>query len=81
LTAVEDWQDKYQKGVVYFLAHDQVRGVLLWNVWDQVDAARDLIAKGESIGAENLIGYIGDWGALDEALKETYPASDPLATW
>ncbi len=81
LTTVEDWQDKYQKGVVYYLKDDQVRGVLLWNVWDQVDTARDLIAKGDSIIPENLIGYIGDWGALDEALKETFPASDPIANW
>lgn len=30
--------------VVYYLTDDQVVGVLLWNVWGAVDAARDLLA-------------------------------------
>ncbi len=38
-----DWKEKYREGVVYYLADDKVRGVLLWNVWDKVDAARALI--------------------------------------
>jgi len=46
LEMVEDWKDG-QVGtvVVYYLKSGQVRGVLLWNVWDSVDAARDLIAQ------------------------------------
>ena len=32
-------------GVVYYLKSGQVRGVLLWNVWDSVDKARELIAE------------------------------------
>lgn len=43
---VEDWKDgEIGTGVVYYLKGGQVRGVLLWNVWDSVDAARDLIAE------------------------------------
>ncbi len=42
---VEDWKDKPKKGVVYYLHEQQVKGVLLWNVWEKVDAARDLIEK------------------------------------
>ena len=46
LDMVEDWKDgQVGTGVVYYLQADQVRGVLLWNVWDSVDAARDLIAE------------------------------------
>jgi len=30
--------------VLYYLEGTRVRGVLLWNVWGQVDAARALIA-------------------------------------
>jgi hypothetical protein len=32
----------------------RVRGVLLWNVWDQVDAARKLIAEAGPFRAEDL---------------------------
>ncbi len=42
---VADWTEPYQKGVIYYLQGGRVRGVLLWNVWDQVDAARRLIAE------------------------------------
>ncbi len=40
---VEDWQEHGKKGVVYYLGDQRVRGVLLWNVWDRVDDARELI--------------------------------------
>jgi NADPH-dependent 2,4-dienoyl-CoA reductase/sulfur reductase-like enzyme len=45
LETVADWQEPYRKGVVYYLREGRVRGVLLWNVWDRIAAARDLIAE------------------------------------
>jgi 3-phenylpropionate/trans-cinnamate dioxygenase ferredoxin reductase component len=46
LDLVEDWKDgQIGTGVVYYLKAGQVRGVLLWNVWDSVDQARELIAE------------------------------------
>lgn len=51
---VEDWQEPYRKGVVYYLREGRVRGVLLWNVWDQVEAARRLIAEPGPIGPDGL---------------------------
>ena len=46
LEMVEDWKDgEIGTGVVYYVKAGQVRGVLLWNVWDSVDRARDLIAE------------------------------------
>jgi NADPH-dependent 2,4-dienoyl-CoA reductase/sulfur reductase-like enzyme len=47
LDAVEEWQEPNRKGVVTYLEGGRPRGVLLWNVWDKVDAARDLIRAGE----------------------------------
>ena len=44
LMAVADWKEPNQEGVIYYLREGRVRGVLLWNVWDQVEAARRLIA-------------------------------------
>ncbi len=43
LETVADWKEPYREGVVYYLQDGRVRGVLLWNTWDQVDAARQLI--------------------------------------
>jgi 3-phenylpropionate/trans-cinnamate dioxygenase ferredoxin reductase subunit len=45
LETVVDWQEPYRKGVIYYLREGRVVGVLLWNVWSQVDAARALIAE------------------------------------
>ncbi|MDQ2972346.1 MAG: FAD-dependent oxidoreductase [Rhodanobacteraceae bacterium] len=44
MQTVEDWKEPYREGVVYYLKDGRVRGVLLWNIWDQKDNARELIA-------------------------------------
>jgi hypothetical protein len=44
--------------VVYYLRDGRVRGVLLWNVWDQVDAARQLIAEPGPVRPEDLKGRL-----------------------
>jgi 3-phenylpropionate/trans-cinnamate dioxygenase ferredoxin reductase subunit len=51
---VTDWKDPFRKGVVYYLADGRVRGVLLWNTWDQVEAARALIAEPGPFRAADL---------------------------
>ena len=45
LETVADWKEEFKEGVVYYLEGGRVRGVLLWNTWGQVDAARALIAE------------------------------------
>jgi hypothetical protein len=55
---VADWAEPFQKGVVYYLRAGRVRGVLLWNVWDQVAAARELVAEPGPIQPEDLEGRI-----------------------
>jgi 3-phenylpropionate/trans-cinnamate dioxygenase ferredoxin reductase component len=45
LELVADWKEPFREGVLYYLREGRVRGVLLWNVWEQVDAARRLIAE------------------------------------
>jgi 3-phenylpropionate/trans-cinnamate dioxygenase ferredoxin reductase component len=47
LDAVEDWQEPNRKGVITYVEDGRPRGVLLWNVWDKVEAARDLLRAGE----------------------------------
>jgi NADPH-dependent 2,4-dienoyl-CoA reductase/sulfur reductase-like enzyme len=55
---VEDWKEENREGVVYYLNEGRVRGVLLWNTWGQVDAARTLIAEKGPLSAQNLIHRI-----------------------
>lgn len=58
LQVVEDWSEPHRKGVLYYLDAGRVRGVLLWNVWGQVDAARELIAQEGPFDAAALRGRI-----------------------
>jgi NADPH-dependent 2,4-dienoyl-CoA reductase/sulfur reductase-like enzyme len=58
LETVADWAEPNRKGVIYYLGDGKVRGVLLWNVWEKVDAARELITSGEQVTAESVRGRI-----------------------
>jgi len=58
LEIVEDWQEPFHKGVVYYLREGRVRGVLLWNVWQKVDAGRALIAEPGPFTSADLLGRI-----------------------
>jgi len=55
---VEDWKEKFREGVIYYLDGGRVRGVLLWNTWGQVDAARALIAEPGPFRPEQLAGRL-----------------------
>jgi len=59
LKMVEDWKEEpYKKGVVYYLDDGNLRGVLFWNVWDKVEAARELMCTVGPKRAENLLGKL-----------------------
>jgi NADPH-dependent 2,4-dienoyl-CoA reductase/sulfur reductase-like enzyme len=58
LETAADWKEPYREGVVYYLRAGRVRGVLLWNVWEQVDAARKLIAEPGPFGPKDLKGRL-----------------------
>jgi NADPH-dependent 2,4-dienoyl-CoA reductase/sulfur reductase-like enzyme len=58
LETFADWKQPNKEGVIYYLQNGRVRGVLLWNVWGQVDAARELIAEPGPFRAENLKGRL-----------------------
>jgi NADPH-dependent 2,4-dienoyl-CoA reductase/sulfur reductase-like enzyme len=53
-----DWKEPFRKGVVYYLKDNKVRGVLLWNTWDQVGAARELISRGDAYEDSELKGSL-----------------------
>lgn len=53
-----DWQKENHTGVIYYLRDARVRGVMMCNVWNRLDAARELIRKGEIVTHEDLRGAI-----------------------
>ena len=56
LASVESWQEPNRKGVVTYVDDGgRPRGFLLWNVWDKVDSARELIKAGEPVGEGALV--------------------------
>jgi NADPH-dependent 2,4-dienoyl-CoA reductase/sulfur reductase-like enzyme len=60
LDVVEDWKEPFRKGVIYYVHEEQVRGVLLWNTWGQVEAATRLIAEKGRHTRATLVDRISD---------------------
>jgi NADPH-dependent 2,4-dienoyl-CoA reductase/sulfur reductase-like enzyme len=58
LETVEDWQEPFQKGTVYYLKDGKIRGVLLWNFWKQVNNARALLNEEGPFTEEDLVGRL-----------------------
>jgi NADPH-dependent 2,4-dienoyl-CoA reductase/sulfur reductase-like enzyme len=58
LEIVEDWSEPFEEGIIYYLKEGHVQGVLLWNVWDKVDEARELIADPGTFSRDDLKGRI-----------------------
>jgi NADPH-dependent 2,4-dienoyl-CoA reductase/sulfur reductase-like enzyme len=51
LETIERWDEPNRKGVVAYVDEERrPRGFLLWNTWDKVDPARDLIRAAKPIG-------------------------------
>ena len=53
---VADWIEPFRQGVIYYRRANKVRGVLHWNVWGQVEAARALISAGVPVATGHLAG-------------------------
>ncbi len=55
LEIVADWHEPLAEGILYYLRPDGVPlGVLTWNTYGHVDAARELLAAGEPLDRANL---------------------------
>jgi NADPH-dependent 2,4-dienoyl-CoA reductase/sulfur reductase-like enzyme len=56
LATVERWDEPNKKGVVAYVDDaGRPRGVLLWNTWDKVDAATELIRAGDPVDEGKLV--------------------------
>ncbi|HIW92870.1 MAG TPA: NAD(P)/FAD-dependent oxidoreductase [Candidatus Corynebacterium avicola] len=60
MDVVEDWNDDRTAAVVYYLDDGVVQGVLLWNTWDSVPAARKILSasKDGALSVDDLPGSI-----------------------
>jgi 3-phenylpropionate/trans-cinnamate dioxygenase ferredoxin reductase subunit len=58
LETYADWQKENDTGVIYYLKDGKIRGVMMCNVWEKVDAARGLIKAGKQVKPEDLRGAI-----------------------
>jgi 3-phenylpropionate/trans-cinnamate dioxygenase ferredoxin reductase subunit len=54
LETVSEWTEPNHEGVIAYLEAGRVRGVLLWNVWERVDAARQVVARGDALNEPAL---------------------------
>lgn len=54
LEIIEDWEQKFRKGVIYYLRQKRVRGILLWNTPGLIETARALISSKKSLDANVL---------------------------
>ena len=56
LATRERWDQPNRKGIVSYVdAENRPRGFLFWNVWDKVDAGRELICAGEPLDEELVV--------------------------
>jgi len=44
-----DWQKPFDTGVIYYLRDGRIRGAMMCNVWEKVEAARALIRRGAGV--------------------------------
>lgn len=58
LETFADWKEPFKEGVTYYMHNGRVRGVLLWNVWDKVPVARELISETGPFTPDDLKGRI-----------------------
>ncbi len=54
LETVTDWEQENQKGVIYYAEDGRLRGALMCDVWEKVDAARTLIEQGVPVAEGNV---------------------------
>ncbi len=48
------WKKEYVTGITYYLKEGRVKGVMLCNVWEKIDEAREIIKKQEKLNKGEL---------------------------
>ncbi len=58
LAMVADWKEEFEEGLIYYLEGNYIQGVLSWNVYEKVDAARELIKARMPVNQSDVVGSI-----------------------
>jgi 3-phenylpropionate/trans-cinnamate dioxygenase ferredoxin reductase subunit len=58
LATIADWQKENDTGVIYYMTEGRVKGAMMCNLPDRIDAAREIIKKGAKMDAATLKGAI-----------------------
>lgn len=53
-----DWQVENRKGIIWYLKDGIARGLMMCNVWDKVETAREWIRKGTVVRQQDLAGAL-----------------------
>src|ERR1035437_7280068 len=53
-----DWIEPFKEGVIYYMKSGRVRGVILWNIWQKLNAARQVVAEPGPFKPADLKGKI-----------------------
>ncbi len=40
---IENWEEKFKKGRLFYFNENKIKGILLWNTWNEVEKATELI--------------------------------------
>jgi len=43
---VQQWEDLFRKGTIYYCKDGRVCGAMLWGIWDELDRIREMIKEG-----------------------------------
>lgn len=52
------WKEKFKKGILYYLQDNLIKGILLWNEWDKVDQAREIIREQRWVDPRQLVNLL-----------------------
>ena len=72
---VIEWAEPDEKGVIFYLDGDSVRGVLFWNIFGKLDAARELIASPGPHRRDDLKAWARERLAVNPAMVAPAPAT------
>lgn len=45
LRTVSEWKKEFDTGIVYYLKEDRISGIMLCNIWDKIETAREIIRR------------------------------------
>lgn len=51
-----DWIEPFKQGTIFYMEDGKIRGLIFWNLWDQVGKGQEIIASGKTFDKSELQG-------------------------